>query len=90
MIPISADTEGPKFENCPTETFVVEYLRPASFTPPTASDNSGALKSFEVNRPFKPGDLVTEDVTVVYTAMDYAGQVQSCDIVIERKGMLVK
>ena len=67
----------------------MEYLQPASFTQPTVLDNSGALKSFEVNRPFKSGDLVTGDVTIVYTGMDYAGQVQSCDIVIERKGILV-
>ena len=75
-------------DNCPTETLVVEYLEPASFSPPTATDNSGALKSFEVNQPFKPGDLVTGDVTIVYTAMDYAGQVRSCDIPIVRKGII--
>ncbi|KAI0223265.1 hypothetical protein LSAT2_025516 [Lamellibrachia satsuma] len=71
------DREKPLFTACQTKPVYVRRLGTINVTPPSVTDNSGAIASLNVsynlNRP------VTEDVNITWTATDHVGnQADSC------------
>ncbi|GFR99349.1 sushi, von Willebrand factor type A, EGF and pentraxin domain-containing protein 1-like [Elysia marginata] len=83
--PVCTDVEAPYFPNCPVNNAVVVVPRYgiATLTVPAPVDNSGLWAELSVTPAyFLPGQLVAEDMLVIYTATDHAGLSSSCSIVI--------
>ncbi|XP_076452127.1 uncharacterized protein LOC143287751 [Babylonia areolata] len=77
--PACVDVEPPTFLDCPPGPFNVSRYSPAGFTVPTASDNSGSVRSVIVTpRYFYPTQPVAQDVMVNYTVVDHAGLSAEC------------
>ena len=66
-----SDKEKPLFTACPTEPVYVRYLGTISVTPPSVTDNSGAIASVTVS--YNLDRPVTEDVSITWTAADHSG-----------------
>jgi hypothetical protein len=73
------DDQVPTIENCPTEVIVTttETSAPATWTPPTASDNCDIPTLTSTNN---PGDVFQLGTTIVtYTATDSESNTTICD-----------
>ena len=82
--PFISDVEVPVFEGCPTEVVYFDSLNPVTFSQPTVSDNSHAVKSFSVNASIQSGDVLKDDVTVRYAVLDYNNNLATCDIRLQK------
>ena len=77
----------PEFDNCPEETKYLDFLRPAYYREPVATDNSGGLRSVTTDNNFRPGDTLQTPETIIYRATDYAGLMANCTVTLVPKGM---
>ncbi|KAI1733255.1 CUB domain-containing protein [Ditylenchus destructor] len=78
------DSESPVFRNCPANPIYVQtddkgQLLPVTYPIPEATDNSGYVSYTRV-RPdnFEPPYPISQDLDVVYTAFDDAGNFADC------------
>lgn len=76
----------PVFSNCPSEPISLDFLQPAYYQQPIATDNSGQLKSVETDNSFRPGDTLQTPEVITYTAVDYEGLTTSCRVTLEPRG----
>ena len=83
-VPQCIDTEPPVFTSCPQDPIYVvsdEFgqLQPVNYEIPTATDNSGYVAYMKVEPTnFVPPRPITNDMDVVYTAFDEAGNSANC------------
>jgi len=76
-----SDREKPTFTSCPTSPLYVKKLETIKVTPPTVTDNSGAIASltisYNMNRP------VYANVNITWTATDHQGNETDPTCVVE-------
>ena len=77
--------------NCPTAVSATigpdETTTPVTWTPPTATDNSGVVT---VTGNLMPGVMLTQNIhIVIYIALDASGNSDSCNFVITVSGKLI-
>ena len=81
-----SDQLKPQFTSCPTEPVFVRRLGTINVTPPSVTDNSGAIASLTVN--YNLNSPVTEDVSITWKAKDHAGnEADPCVVEVHVKGM---
>lgn len=83
----SSDKTAPIFINCPTQDFTVELYRAPNHAIPTATDQSGFVRSI-VSRPvgYRPTHVAPSTMTVTYTAIDDKGNTGTCSFKVNVKG----
>lgn len=85
-IPQCVDAEPPIFTNCPQNPIYATadefgQLLPVSYTIPEAIDNSGMVAHIQVSpENFEPQYPIQQNIDVVYTAFDEAGNTAECVI----------
>ncbi|KAK3089225.1 hypothetical protein FSP39_001900 [Pinctada imbricata] len=85
-LPLCTDVAAPVFSDCPSDTIYVDATEAVQYTVPTATDNSGGVRSVTVSPAgFKPGVYVNRDVDVVYMAEDFSGNNATCTIMVRIK-----
>lgn len=97
-VPECKDNEPPVFSDCPALPVFVDLddngqLQPATYTIPTASDNSGSVAWTRViPTDFRPPHFISKDTDVTYTAFDMAGNSATCVVQLrlpDRQGPVV-
>ncbi|XP_038069013.1 mucin-17-like isoform X22 [Patiria miniata] len=83
VVNVVADDVAPFILNCPSNISLPFGTDTASWTEPTATDNSGQVPS--VDRSHEPGAVFTEDSTMVtYTFTDAMGNQANCVFLVIR------
>ena len=81
-----SDVTPPTFINCTEDKLYIDPTQSLMYQMPVATDNSGAVMSVTVDPPnFKPNMVVSKDMCITYTAMDYSGNSAVCRICVELK-----
>lgn len=83
----SSDKTAPTFMNCFTQGFTVELYKAPNHVIPTATDQSGFVRSI-VTTPanYRPTHVVPSTMTVTYTAIDDNGNSGTCSFKVNVKG----
>lgn len=83
----SSDKTAPTFLNCFTQDFTVELYKAPNHDIPTATDQSGFVRSI-VATPinYKPTHVASSTMTVTYTAIDDNGNTGTCSFKVNIKG----
>ena len=89
IIPTCVDKTAPIFINCPTQDFTVELYRAPNHAIPTATDQSGFVRSI-VSRPvgYRPTHVAPSTMTVTYTAIDDNGNTGTCSFKVNVKDQI--
>ena len=87
---VVSDVTPPVFRHCPEETIYLDFLKPAHYREPIATDNSGGLRSVTTDNDFRPGDTLQTLEIIIYRAIDYAGLEANCTVTLVPKGMNMK
>ena len=82
-----SDEMKPEFVDCPTSVSVRLYESLETLlTPPTVTDNSGAVASFNVSNNLR--DPVTKNMNITWSAADHAGnEADLCQVEVQLKGI---
>ena len=82
-----SDKEKPQFVHCPKNVSVLLYgSLETQLTPPTVTDNSGAVASFNVS--YNLRDPVTQNMTITWSAADHAGnEADVCQVEVQLIGI---
>ncbi|XP_052814685.1 uncharacterized protein LOC128241685 isoform X2 [Mya arenaria] len=87
VLPTCEDIEEPTYDPCKTEPQTTFKMQPAVFNVPTFRDNF-AIKSVSKTGLARPGDVLTSNEDVTYTAKDFNENSATCSnsiVVSERK-----
>ncbi|XP_055954398.1 sushi, von Willebrand factor type A, EGF and pentraxin domain-containing protein 1-like [Patella vulgata] len=76
-VPTCKDTTDPVFDNCPTELYLKKPLEEFTFSPPTATDNSGSVM-VTASDDFTGRVTLLDDLNVTYTAIDGENNTVTC------------
>ena len=74
------------FQNCPEEELVVDKLTAPGFDTLEVTDNTAVETLVTDVADFRASHVITEDVTVIYTATDFQGLTGTCEIIMRIRG----
>ncbi|XP_060063967.1 sushi, von Willebrand factor type A, EGF and pentraxin domain-containing protein 1-like [Ylistrum balloti] len=81
-LPICKDVIRPTITGCPVDSVIVNKYSSPMISVPVANDNI-ALANYTVSPVyFNPSDPTVENLTIVYTATDFSGNMEECRITI--------